>query len=73
MKDRLDMLEELQEELEMLDEAIWDVSMRIEDIELDDYAISSKLSRIASRIEDARERTQDLLSEVLMEIEQYEY
>lgn len=72
MKERLEMLEELQEDLEMLDEAIWETIMKVDEIYIDDFHISSAISRIASRLEDAREQNQMLLSEVLMELEQYE-
>lgn len=72
MKERLEVLEEVQEDLEMLDEAIWEAIMKLDEIYVDDYHISSALSRIANRLEDAREQNQVLLSEVLMEIEQYE-
>jgi len=65
-------LEELQEDLEMLDEAIWETIMKVDEIYVDDFHLSSAISRIASRLEDAREQNQMLLSEVLMELEQYE-
>lgn len=72
MRDRLAVLEEVQEELEMLDESIWEAIMKLDEIYIEDFHISSSLSRIANRLEDAREQNQVLLSEVLMEIEQYE-
>jgi hypothetical protein len=72
MKERLAVLEELQEDLEMLDEAIWETIMKVDEIYVDDFHLSSAISRIASRLEDAREQNQMLLSEVLMELEQYE-
>lgn len=72
MKERLAILEELQEDLEMLDEAIWETIMKVDEIYIDDFHISSAISRIAQRLEDAREQNEMLLSEVLMELEQYE-
>jgi predicted nucleic acid-binding Zn-ribbon protein len=72
MKERLQMLEEIQEHLEMLDEAIWEAIMKVDEIYTQDFRISSAVARIATRLEDAREQNQVLLSEVLMEIDQYE-
>jgi predicted nucleic acid-binding Zn-ribbon protein len=72
MKERLQMLEEIQEHLEMLDEAIWEAVMKVDEIYTQDFRISSAVAKIASRLESAREQNQVLLSEVLMEIDQYE-
>lgn len=73
MKERLEMLEELQEELEVLDEIIWEAMMKIEDIYSEDFHIGSLLSKIATALETAREENQSAMSEIEMEIEQYEY
>lgn len=73
MKDRLEMLEELQEELEILDEMIYDAVLRSEELFAEDYRIGSIVSKVFLRLEEAREETQIALSEVLMEIEQMDY
>lgn len=73
MKERLAMLEELEGELQVLDELIWESIMKIEDIYSEDYHLGSFLSKVLMLLESAREENANALSEVQMEIDQYEY
>ena len=73
MKERLAMLEELQEDIEVLDELIWEAIMKVDEIYSEDFHFSSLLSKVSTMLESAREENNIALSEVLMEIEQYEY
>jgi len=73
MKERLIMLEELQEEIEILDELIWEAIMKVDEIYSEDFHFSSLLSKVSTILERAREENNIALSEVLMEIEQYDY
>lgn len=73
MKERLAMLEELQEDIEILDELIWEAIMKVDEIYSEDFHFSSLLSKVSTMLENAREENNIALSEVLMEIEQYDY
>lgn len=73
MKERLTMLEGVQEELEILDELIWEAIHKVDELYADDYHIASLLAKVHTMLERAREENEMVLSEVLMEIEQYEY
>lgn len=73
MKERLAMLEELEGELQVLDELIWESIMKIEDIYSEDYHLGSLLAKVSMLLDSAREENANALSEVQMEIEQYEY
>ncbi len=73
MKERLAMLEELEGELQVLDELIWEAMMKIEDIYSEDYHLGSFLSKVSMLLESAREENENALNEVQMEIDQYEY
>ena len=73
MKERLAMLEELEGELQVLDELIWESIMKIEDIYSEDYHLGSLLAKVSMLLDSAREENANALNEVQMEIEQYEY
>lgn len=73
MKERLAMLEELEGELQVLDELIWEAQQKIEDIYSEDYHLGSLLSKVSILLESAREENENALNEVQMEIDQYEY
>lgn len=73
MKERLAMLEELQEELEILDELIWEAISKTEEIYMTDFHIGTMLAKITSKLEEARTENEATLSEVLTEIEQLQY
>jgi archaellum component FlaC len=72
MDERKMVLEDLQEELETIDAGIWDLIMRVDSIYADDFRISDQITKIASRLDEVREANEMFLSEVVMELEQYE-
>jgi hypothetical protein len=72
MKERAMMLEDLIEQLEILDEIIWEAQQKIDEIYADDFHYGSMLAKVSARIEEARGENELALSEVRMELDQYE-
>ena len=72
MKERAMMLEDLIEQLEILDEILWEAIMKVDEIYADDFHYGSMLAKVSSRIEEARGENEIALSEVRMELDQYE-
>lgn len=72
MKERLQMLEEIIEEMEIVDETLYDVLLKVDEINIEDFRLSSRISRISLKIQDIRDIVQELIEDAMIEVEQYE-
>lgn len=72
MKERLQMLEEIIEEMEIVDETLYDALLKVDEINIEDFRLSSRISRISLKIQDIRDIVQELIEDAMIEVEQYD-